>query len=87
VTPNPAFGAASDGPFAFETSSSAQWKIGVSLPQTHLYRSNFTSFANVPTLTSDHPTYARVLAFSQSFSLKELDTQLATPLDSSNDAK
>jgi hypothetical protein len=33
------------------------------------------------------PLCARVLAFSQSFSLKELVTQLATPLDSSKDAK
>jgi hypothetical protein len=31
--------------------------------------------------------YACVLAFSQSFSSKELATQLAIPLDSSNDAK
>ena len=45
------------------------------------FNSNFFSFANVPT-----PPSVCVLAFSQSF-FKGLATQLATPLNPSDDAK
>jgi hypothetical protein len=64
----------------------ARWE-GERGTQTHLYPSNSTSFAKVLHTTKGSPSCAHVLVFLQSSSSKELATQLATPLDSSNVAK